>query len=233
MPAFQPNFNSLRINYVGPYPEFPFGNPVWALPRSLATTYGITIVFSSWGYLDVSVPLVSLHNAMDLRYDTYGFYVRGFPHSEIRVSSDICSYARLIAACHVLLRLPVPGHPPCALSSLTLSLVKSRLLRHFFARSIPIQLRSNWLQNPSIFRRLFCLAISRLSRHFFARSIQIRLRSNRLRNPSKFPSQFILNLCLHFKQHLICCSPKSFSVKDWVHNPKSTNTLLFLRCFYP
>ena len=33
---------------------------VWALPLSLATTYGITIVFSSWRYLDVSVPPVRL-----------------------------------------------------------------------------------------------------------------------------------------------------------------------------
>ena len=31
---------------------------VWAVPRSLATTSGITIVFFSSGYLDVSVPLV-------------------------------------------------------------------------------------------------------------------------------------------------------------------------------
>ena len=31
---------------------------VWASPRSLATTYGITIVFFSCGYLDVSVPRV-------------------------------------------------------------------------------------------------------------------------------------------------------------------------------
>ena len=28
---------------------------VWAVPRSLATTYGITLVFFSYGYLDVSV----------------------------------------------------------------------------------------------------------------------------------------------------------------------------------
>jgi hypothetical protein len=35
---------------------------VWAFPRSLAATYGITIVFFSSGYLDVSVPRVaSLH----------------------------------------------------------------------------------------------------------------------------------------------------------------------------
>ena len=33
---------------------------VWALPLSLAATYGITIVFFSWGYLDVSVPPVRL-----------------------------------------------------------------------------------------------------------------------------------------------------------------------------
>ena len=32
--------------------------PVWALPRSLAATYGIDVSFSSSGYLDVSVPRV-------------------------------------------------------------------------------------------------------------------------------------------------------------------------------
>ena len=31
---------------------------VWAVPLSLAATDGITIVFFSWGYLDVSVPPV-------------------------------------------------------------------------------------------------------------------------------------------------------------------------------
>ena len=33
---------------------------VWAVPRSLATTRGIIIIFSSSRYLDVSVPWVSL-----------------------------------------------------------------------------------------------------------------------------------------------------------------------------
>ena len=32
--------------------------PVWATPRSLVTTCGIIIIFSSCGYLDVSVPRV-------------------------------------------------------------------------------------------------------------------------------------------------------------------------------
>ena len=43
----------------------------------------------------------------------------GFPHSDICGSSDICSLPQLFAAYHVFLRLLVPRHPPCALSSLT------------------------------------------------------------------------------------------------------------------
>ena len=43
----------------------------------------------------------------------------GFPHSDICGSPDICSSPQLFAACHVLLRLPVPRHPPCALLRLT------------------------------------------------------------------------------------------------------------------
>ncbi len=41
------------------------------------------------------------------------------PHSDISGSKLACSSPKLIAACHVLLRLPVPRHPPFALSSLT------------------------------------------------------------------------------------------------------------------
>src|SRR5579859_578168 len=48
-----------------------------------------------------------------------GFYPRGFPHSEIPGSKPACGSPRLIAACHVLHRLLLPRHPPCALSSLT------------------------------------------------------------------------------------------------------------------
>ena len=43
----------------------------------------------------------------------------GFPHSDISGSMDICSSPKLFAAYHVFLRLLVPRHPPCALSSLT------------------------------------------------------------------------------------------------------------------
>jgi hypothetical protein len=44
----------------------------------------------------------------------------GFPHSEIPGSMPTCGSPRLIAACHVLPRLLLPRHPPCALSSLTI-----------------------------------------------------------------------------------------------------------------
>ena len=63
-------------------------------PRSLLTGYVFTC-----GYLHITVG--------------------EFPHSEIRGSMDMCSSPRLIAACHVLLRLPVPRHPPYALIRLT------------------------------------------------------------------------------------------------------------------
>ena len=58
---------------------------VWANPRSLATTYGITFVFFSSAYLDVSVqrvcsPIGVIH-----------LQCIGLPHSGIYGSSDVCS----------------------------------------------------------------------------------------------------------------------------------------------
>ena len=44
----------------------------------------------------------------------------GFPHSEISGSQLICSSPKLIAAYHVLHRLLMPRHSPCALFSLTI-----------------------------------------------------------------------------------------------------------------
>ena len=93
---------------------------VWALPISLAATLGITVVFFSSGYLDVSVHRVPLHNLW-IQLWIHGVFPCGFPHSDIRGSLDICSSPRLFAAYHVFLRLSVPRHPPCALSCLTRS----------------------------------------------------------------------------------------------------------------
>ena len=98
--------------------------PVWALPLSLAATSGITVVFSSSGYLDVSVHRVPLHNLW-IQLWIHGVFPCGFPHSDIRGSRDICSSPRLFAAYHVFLRLSVPRHPPCALFSLTISSLHS------------------------------------------------------------------------------------------------------------
>ena len=94
---------------------------VWALPVPLAATPGITIVFFSSGYLDVSVHRVPLRNLF-IQSRIHGVSPCGFPHSEIRGSQDICSSPRLFAAYHVFHRLSVPRHPPCALSCLTFSL---------------------------------------------------------------------------------------------------------------
>ncbi len=83
---------------------------VQAPPRSLATTCGITFVFSSCGYLDVSVPRVRLQTCW-----ICNLQLHGLPHSETPGSKIICIYPGLIAAYRVLLRLREPRHPPCAL----------------------------------------------------------------------------------------------------------------------
>ena len=62
------------------------------------------------------------------RFPTYAYFIQrtlteycsaGFPHSEISGSTVICTSPKLIAACHVLHRLLMPRHSPCALISLT------------------------------------------------------------------------------------------------------------------
>ena len=63
------------------------------------------------------------------RFPTYAYLIQrrlteycsaGFPHSEIPGSKPMCGSPRLIAACHVLHRLLMPRHSPCALLRLTL-----------------------------------------------------------------------------------------------------------------
>ena len=91
---------------------------VWPLPRSLATTYGISVDVFSSPYLDVSVQAVP-HVYLLIQYTLMRYCRTGFPHSEISGSKLICSSPKLIAAYHVLLRLLMPRHSPCALYSLT------------------------------------------------------------------------------------------------------------------
>ena len=127
------------------------------------------------------------------RFPTYTYFVQctlleycssGFPHSEISGSQDICSSPKLIAACHVLRRLLMPRHSPCALYSLTSSvrialralLTNSRLrdsvllnyagnhrsskiviVTLFFHRSVP-QLKFTTFLSSLLERPLCCLA---------------------------------------------------------------------------
>ena len=112
---------SSTLPYRSPYPVvhaqrfglFRFRSPL--LTESL-------VVFSSSGYLDVSVhrvPLLTLCIGVRI----LEVCSSGFPHSEISGSKDICSSPKLFAAYHVFHRLLVPRHPPCALSSITNSLL--------------------------------------------------------------------------------------------------------------
>ena len=75
--------------------------PVWALPLSLAATYGIDVSFSSSGYLDVSVHRVPFHDLWIQSWMT-GVLPAGFPHSDI---CGLNGYLLLTAAFRSLSRL--------------------------------------------------------------------------------------------------------------------------------
>ena len=71
-------------------------------------------------------------------YGTWGFPCE-FPHSEISGSLAMCAYPKLIAAYHVLHRLLMPRHSPCALCSLTftrlLYLITSSTVKSIHSRT--------------------------------------------------------------------------------------------------
>ena len=63
--VFGYDFHRIPLTYFLPYrgsfyPTRAVTRVVWAVPRSLATTCGIMVIFFSCGYLDVSVPRVGL-----------------------------------------------------------------------------------------------------------------------------------------------------------------------------
>ena len=72
---------------------------VWAVPISLATTLGITLVFSSSAYLDVSVQRVRPPCGVT------GLQPAGLPHSDTHGSMLMCSSPWIFAAYRVLHRL--------------------------------------------------------------------------------------------------------------------------------
>ena len=91
--------------------------PVWALPRSLATTGGITFCFL---FLLV-LRCFSSQRSLPLWWVTV-HQTAGLPHSDTHGSRVACTSPWIFAACRVLLRLPEPRHPPCALSCFRRSL---------------------------------------------------------------------------------------------------------------
>ena len=140
--------------------------PVWPPPRSLATTDGISVDVFSSPYLDVSVQAVP-HAYLLIQYTLMRYCRTGFPHSDISGSKLICSSPKLFAAYHVLHRLLMPRHSPCALLCLTfvvrapyrspLSLLSGSLLRcthnYFKQKSGPI----SWFSFDSNYADSFVL----------------------------------------------------------------------------
>ena len=85
-------------------------------------------------------------------------YSCGFPHSDISGSKPACGSPKLFAACHVLLRLLAPRHPPYALSSLTIKLTAHAAHPSSGTRNVPGKfavrqvtlLRNLWLANTHV-----------------------------------------------------------------------------------
>jgi hypothetical protein len=94
-----------------------------------------------------------------------GFAREGFPIRRSPVITPVCGLPKLIAACHVLHRLSLPRHSPCALSSLTIELTPSiREPNHFGPdRSQPTYFRlesglaHSHAQSPQLLKTLFLL----------------------------------------------------------------------------
>jgi hypothetical protein len=140
---------------------------VWAVPISLAATFGISVIYFPPGTEMVHFPGLA-HTRLWIQRAVTRVHLAGFPHSEILGSKPACGSPRLIAACHVLLRLLAPRHPPYALSSLIIKLtqfVVSTLARRTCIRQFRIAQRSDL--HVSIFPRIAIPAVvaASLPRH--------------------------------------------------------------------
>ena len=132
----------------------------------------------------------------------YGIPFGGFPHSEISGSMLICSSPKLIAAYHVLHRLLMPRHSPCALISLT---VKA------FAFSVnlidsPIGSLYSWIMQAHV------------SRSFLAKNCIFTHLSFEIETEKKFPLLLPSHNCINNSQ----CSV--FKVHLWVSLKKLNET---------
>jgi hypothetical protein len=109
----------LITSIAGPTTPTRQAGPVWAFPRSLATTSGMisfplgTKMFQFPRFPSPGLCVQPGDDARDLRPGD------GFPHSDIPGSQPAHGSPRLIAVFRVLHRHLAPRHPPYALSSLT------------------------------------------------------------------------------------------------------------------
>jgi hypothetical protein len=96
---------------------------VWAIPISLAATFGISVIYFPAGTEMVHFPALA-HTGLCIQPAVARVHLAGFPHSDIPGSKPACGSPRLFAACHVLHRLLAPRHPLYALSSLIIKLTQ-------------------------------------------------------------------------------------------------------------
>ena len=154
------------------WPRFPSGSPtvqignsthavlqppsastwVWAVPISLAATFGISVIYFPPGTEMVHFPGLA-HTRLCIQRAVTRVHLAGFLHSEIPGSKPACGSPRLIAACHVLHRLLAPRHPPYALSSLII-----KLTQYVVCQGVPFAC-ANWC-SPRWLYRNFRLARS-------------------------------------------------------------------------
>ena len=87
-----------------------------------------------------------------IHYRIHGVNPCKFPHSEIFGSLAMCAYPKLIAAYHVLHRLLMPRHSPCALCSLTLR----SSIRFYYCVSFVVQVLTYYKYAPRFLSSLPC-----------------------------------------------------------------------------
>ncbi len=112
------------------------------------------------------------------------FRTSGFPIRRSWALSGAGPLPRLFAACHVLLRLQVPRHPPCARSIFSLTLYLGLLLACMrmgvfphkgnatSGERSPYLLRKEVIQ-PQLPLQLPCYDLSPLTRHTFSRPLPV------------------------------------------------------------
>ena len=121
-------------------------------------------------------------------YDTWGFPCV-FPHSEIFGSLAMCAYPKLIAAYHVLHRLLMPRHSPCALCSLTY------LVKIFQSFAFNITKNISWLTSQYVLK-LYINSCAIFKEQFFEKHGFSKL--NRLVKPVSFKIYETNILLFHF-----------------------------------